>query len=874
MSRRLRRARHGARPLEGTAGATGDAVAHGAHHGGRDDDGISIRSDFGIDLAGGAISAVFDSVAAGTTHGESTDLGSIPGTVVTGAGTLPDRARVDSVTVVSDPMSGAGSDTYGASERIRFRVVFTRPVRVIGVPALRFELGNGTVSAAFANQAAPEVLEFACTVGRGDRDADGIAIPSSVLHVPAGAGIRDTAGGDALNAFATHGAHPGHNVNGSLRAPADADARLSFLELRPGVRLAPAFSRDHTICTAAVGNTTEEITVSAITVGGAAATPAFLDGANGPPRGRRPGDGAPPGGPRGRGQRRQGEGDRAGPRHHRGVHMKKVTAHPRWLFVRLRRCSGPWIPAFAGTTGNACDGSGAGPGVSGESRWIPAFAGMTGSTPDALLRHSRESGNPPAFAELVRASPGHTNRRQMRRHSREGGNPVTLLQPADDGSEQLLKKKTNRRRRTRWPTLTGAVAALALALGTTPSTAQEPVEVPRNWAAMPGVEDFDFDRPFRVLFVSSTTRNAASTDIADYNAHVQNAAAGGLAAIVPYKANFRVLGSTGRVKARDNASLNGTGMPIYWVGSTDKIANDYPDFLDGTWNAQDAGKTESGVAVTQAQWFNIGTGSRSNGSRLVVSGGRNWVLGQSRVVTGTLVGGTDSRQTALGWNGIPVRPTNAAITAFTSQNGVPFTFYGISQPFYKVLPKATRIRMMTSPEGGPRNDAYEAGNRIEIEVEFNEPVHATGTPELTFYLGANTTPAEQQQARKARYLRGSGSTQIVFVYTVQPADADVDGIMVHEEIDGAALGNGSIQANLDNHSLAVPSSNRLMVLDPALILGSTAGTRETRVESVTITSDPKGGDDSDTYGLGEYITLQLAFDAPVRVTGRPLLTAA
>ena len=30
----------------------------------------------------------------------------------------------------------------------------------------------------------------------------------------------------------------------------------------------------------------------------------------------------------------------------------RVTTHPCWLLIRLRSCSGPWIPAFAGMTGN------------------------------------------------------------------------------------------------------------------------------------------------------------------------------------------------------------------------------------------------------------------------------------------------------------------------------------------------------------------------------------------------------------------------------------------------------------------------------------------------------------------------------------------
>ena len=92
---------------------------------------------------------------------------------------------------------------------------------------------------------------------------------------------------------------------------------------------------------------------------------------------------------------------------------------------------------------------------------------------------------------------------------------------------------------------------------------------------------------FRLLFATSGTRNAASTDIADYNAFVQTAAAGGHGAIRDHAAGFRVVASTAAVDARDNTgtthTTEDTGLPIYWLGGN-KAADDYEDFYDESWD--------------------------------------------------------------------------------------------------------------------------------------------------------------------------------------------------------------------------------------------------------------------------------------------------
>ena len=70
---------------------------------------------------------------------------------------------------------------------------------------------------------------------------------------------------------------------------------------------------------------------------------------------------------------------------------------------------------------------------------------------------------------------------------------------------------------------------------------------------------------FRLLFLSSETRDATSTDIADYNSFVQTRAAAGHADIQTHSGLFRAVGCTSAIDARDNTVTTGTGVPIYWL---------------------------------------------------------------------------------------------------------------------------------------------------------------------------------------------------------------------------------------------------------------------------------------------------------------------
>ncbi|MYJ13747.1 MAG: hypothetical protein F4078_05515, partial [Acidimicrobiia bacterium] len=100
--------------------------------------------------------------------------------------------------------------------------------------------------------------------------------------------------------------------------------------------------------------------------------------------------------------------------------------------------------------------------------------------------------------------------------------------------------------------------------------------VPTDWALIPsGLSAGD---QFRLLFVTSTKTQAASTDITDYNAFVRQRALAGHDALRPYADLFRALASTAAVDAVDNTYSNtGTGPAIHWVGGA-KVADNYADF--------------------------------------------------------------------------------------------------------------------------------------------------------------------------------------------------------------------------------------------------------------------------------------------------------
>ena len=161
-----------------------------------------------------------------------------------------------------------------------------------------------------------------------------------------------------------------------------------------------------------------------------------------------------------------------------------------------------------------------------------------------------------------------------------------------------------------------AALPFAAAAQTTPTAnADGSYTVPLDWALKPST--VARGAKFRLLFITDNWHNASDTSISRYDTHVQYWAQRGHSAIVPYKAQFKAIGSTATVDARDHVGATGAGAPIYWLNGA-RVADSYTDFWDGSWDAN-AGSDrrnrlgQASNAGTRSNW--PWTGTRANGTK-------------------------------------------------------------------------------------------------------------------------------------------------------------------------------------------------------------------------------------------------------------------
>ena len=141
-------------------------------------------------------------------------------------------------------------------------------------------------------------------------------------------------------------------------------------------------------------------------------------------------------------------------------------------------------------------------------------------------------------------------------------------------------------------------------------------DVHATWGLIP--TDFGIGDRFRLIFFSSTNRDATSTSIDDYNTWIQDLAAAGHADIQAYSSGFRAVGCTEDDDARDNTSTQynnaNEGVPIYWLNG-DKVADDYADFYDGVMEQ----RRRSQKAVTAGPAQNPASPSTGRGPAVIDS---------------------------------------------------------------------------------------------------------------------------------------------------------------------------------------------------------------------------------------------------------------
>ena len=253
------------------------------------------------------------------------------------------------------------------------------------------------------------------------------------------------------------------------------------------------------------------------------------------------------------------------------------------------------------------------------------------------------------------------------------------------------------------------VAVLGTALPAAAAT-----EVPSDWSLIPtGLSTGD---QFRLLFLSSTKRNASSTDIATYNTFIQGRAAAGHADIQTYSTGFRAVGCTADTDARDNTSTTYTttdkGVPIYWLNGA-KVADQYEDFYDGSWDDEANDKNESGTngPDTSLRVNYPWTGCDHDGTE-AVPGGDSFALGSN--LSDARVGRPNSDVTNTG-------PLNGQTNRSHFEND---PMYGLSAVFQ--VAADTTPPTLTSAEvdddlGGPASG-------LIINLDFSEDLQLSNPP--------------------------------------------------------------------------------------------------------------------------------------------------
>ena len=142
----------------------------------------------------------------------------------------------------------------------------------------------------------------------------------------------------------------------------------------------------------------------------------------------------------------------------------------------------------------------------------------------------------------------------------------------------------------------GFVLASMLVVAMSAAAQTSPIRVSADYGRIfHGLEEGDH---FRVLFVTSESYPAWNTNIAYYNGVIQDLVRRrGHGEIRKHASHFKAVGQTQDDSVWDNAAMWRWDVeaPIYWVGSPSKVADDYSDFYDGSWQNEGDPRDESGT---------------------------------------------------------------------------------------------------------------------------------------------------------------------------------------------------------------------------------------------------------------------------------------
>ena len=290
----------------------------------------------------------------------------------------------------------------------------------------------------------------------------------------------------------------------------------------------------------------------------------------------------------------------------------------------------------------------------------------------------------------------------------------------------------------------------------------------------------------------------------------------------PYSQTFRILASTEAVDARDNTSTTDRpGFPIYWLNGA-KVADDYADFYDGSWDEEVTGRRETGVAVTIGSSWEIWTGSAHDGTEFFDADTTSRAVGR-----GAVVNPGDPYPVAVG------RPNSSTashgpISGSTADGATSKGVYALSGVFTVATPPVTVELTSTTT-------TYAIGDAVEATATFSEAVDITGTPQLELDFAG--TP----KAAACTAAMNTNTTTMVCSYTVVENDLAPNGIAI--AANKLTLNGGTItatsttdNADLDHVALAIDAAHKVDGFRPLFVItGNDAPTTSTDGTQVILT---------------------------------------
>ena len=117
--------------------------------------------------------------------------------------------------------------------------------------------------------------------------------------------------------------------------------------------------------------------------------------------------------------------------------------------------------------------------------------------------------------------------------------------------------------------------------------------------------------------------------------------------------------------------------------------------------------------------------------------------------------------------------------------------------------QAAPFPVVSGVSSSTSNGSYKAGDVIAIEVSFDYPVNATGTPQITLLKTGSTD-------RVVNYSSGTGTATLTFNYTVQSGDISLD--LDYTSTTALALNSGTIKDTSNTNDATLTAFLELLVL--------------------------------------------------------------